>query len=159
MEAQMKKFTLLLLIISILTLWGCTQNISPNTYANTEIGVVGRVDKGVILSKRSVIIDNNSHVGGIAGATAGGTAGAMLGSSVGTGIIGAVGGAVVGGVLGNAADKSLNQHRGYEYIIKLRNGPTVATVQAKDLNLNVHQHVLIIYGAMTRIVPDENAHA
>lgn len=142
----------------IIALSACTQNISPNTYNTAEVGVASKVLPGTIIAKRKVTINNNSGAGGLAGATAGATAGTLAGNSAQSAIIGAVGGAVVGGVLGNGIDKGLNKHQAYEYIIKLNDKSVVSIVQAEDLNLAIHQHVLIIYGATTRIIPDD-AHA
>lgn len=160
----------ILISISLLTLCfalvGCAQNVSPNTYNGSEVGVVSKVKKGVVVSRRVVLIDNNSGAGGLAGAAAGAAGGSTLGSGASTNIVGAIGGAVVGGVIGNAVDKGLNQHKGYEYIIKLNDGQTISVVQSLDMHFAVKQRVMVIYGAMTRIIPDdvsspanEHAHA
>lgn len=45
---------------------------------------------------------------------------------------------------------------GVEYIVKLNSGSIVSVVQAEDLRLKVKQHILVVYGATTRIVPDES---
>ncbi len=155
----MKKLFYSFLIVLCSLVAGCAGNISPNTYDSSEIGVASKVVHGRIIAKRAVNIDNHTGAGGLAGATAGAAAGTMAGHNAATGVIGAVGGAVVGGVVGHGVDKAVNRHRGYEYIIKLRNGSTVSIVQAEDLNVHVNQRVLIIYGAKTRIIPDTIPHA
>jgi outer membrane lipoprotein SlyB len=154
MAVTMKQFLLLLLVISALS--ACAPNISPNTYSTAEVGVVSKVMSGTIIAKRRVTIDNNSGVGSVAGATAGAAAGTLVGGNIQTVIIGAVGGAVVGSALGGGLDKSLNQHQADEYIIRLLDHSVISITQSLDINLAVHQKVLIIYGATTRIIPNEN---
>lgn len=44
--------------------------------------------------------------------------------------------------------------RGYVYVIKLNSGAIVSVAQAEDLNLKVKQHVLVVYGKNTRVLPD-----
>jgi len=78
----------------------------------------------------------------------------MVGSNTATNVMGAVGGAVIGGVIANEIDKGVNRHTGYEYIIKLDEGKTISVVQEKSVQLTVKQHVLVIYGAMTRVIAD-----
>jgi outer membrane lipoprotein SlyB len=149
----MKKTLLLCLALSSLA--ACSQNVSPNTYTASEVGVANKVVPGVVVSKRQVAIDNNSGAGGVAGATAGAAAGTLAGNNAATSVVGAVGGAVVGGIIGNSIDQQANKHLAYEYMIKLHDKHIVSIVQAEDLNLAIRQRVLIIYGATTRIVPDE----
>lgn len=151
----MKKILLLAIIPACVALYGCAQNVSPNTYTTGEVGVVSKVKPGVIIAKRVINIDNSSGVGGVAGVGAGAAAGSMIGSRAATNIVGGVGGAVVAGVVGHQIDKAVNRHVGYEYIIKLDEDSTVAVVQEKSVQLATGQRVLVIYGAMTRVVPDE----
>ncbi|MBU0744379.1 MAG: hypothetical protein KKE11_03315 [Gammaproteobacteria bacterium] len=152
----MKKILLAAVFITACsTLSGCIHNVSPNTYTNDEVGIASRVNKGVIVSKRVIKIESTSGVGGIAGAAGGAAAGSAIGSGGAANVVGAVGGAVAVGVVGHEIDKAVNRKTGYEYIIKLDNGKTVAVAQERSIHLAVGQHVLIIYGAMTRVVPDE----
>lgn len=153
----MKKILLLafVAITASSILCGCVTNVSPNTYTAGEVGVASRVNKGVILSKRMIKIEATSGVGGVAGAVGGAAAGSMIGKNTATNVVGAVGGAVAAGVVGHELDKAINRRTGYEYIIKLDDGKTISVTQEKSVNLAVGQHVIIIYGAMTRVVPDE----
>lgn len=144
-------------LLILFTLAGCAQNISPNTYTTSEVGVVSKVLKGTILSRRVVDIDNNSGFGGATGMAAGAAAGAALGQNATTAILGGIGGAVVGGVAGSTVDKAIHQKKGYEYIIQLEDGKTVSVVQTKQVEFDLNQKVMILYGAMTRIVPDETS--
>ena len=152
----MKKIVLLLsLVLSCATLISCAKDISPNTYSTSQVGVASTVKKGVLVSKRAVSIDNNSGAGGLVGVGAGAVGGSLIGGSPTAHILGALGGAVVGGIAGNAADKAINHHQGFEYIVKLSSGKIISVAQVDDLPLQPHQHVLVIYGTTTRIVPDE----
>lgn len=145
------------LIIFAFTLSSCAQNISPNTYTGSEVGVVSKVKKGVVISRRAIKIDNASGMGGIAGATAGAAGGSAIGGVSSTHVMGAVGGAVVGGLVGHAIDKNVNAHKGYEYLIRLEKGQTISVVQTEEMQFQPNQHVLVIFGAMTRIIPDDGS--
>jgi outer membrane lipoprotein SlyB len=151
-----KRTAIIYLLLLSINLSGCAQNVSPNVYNGAEVGIVSKVKKGVVLSRRAVDIENSSGAGGMAGVAVGAAGGSTMGSGVSSNVAGAVGGAVVGGLLGNAIDKSVNKHQGYEYIIKLNEGETISVVQTQAMQFKPHQHVLIIYGAMTRIIPDED---
>jgi outer membrane lipoprotein SlyB len=45
--------------------------------------------------------------------------------------------------------------RGYEYVIRLNSGEIVSVAQAENLKFKPNQHVLVIYGNTTRVMPDE----
>ena len=151
-----KTFFLTLITACAVLLCSCVHNVSPNTYTRDEVGVASRVTKGVIISRRVVKIEATSGVGGLAGAVGGAGTGAMIGgSNVGAHVAGAVGGAVVAGVVGHELDKAINRRTGYEYIIKLEDGKTISITQERSVKLALGQHVLIIYGVMTRVVPDD----
>lgn len=47
--------------------------------------------------------------------------------------------------------------QGYVYVIKLNNGSTVSIAQSEDLKLKVKQHVLVVYGKLTRVLPDDGS--
>jgi outer membrane lipoprotein SlyB len=146
-----------LIPISICTflITACAQNISPNSYDVAEAGVASKVVHGTIIGKRKVKIDANTGAGGLAGAAAGAAGGSAVGGGDRGHIVGAIGGAVLGGVIGNAVEKRINSHQAYEYIIKLNNDRTISIAQTQELEFNIHQPVLVIYGATTRIVPDD----
>ncbi len=143
-----------LIIVSTLFIFGCAKDISPSTYDTDQIGQASRVEPGQIISMRNIKIDQNTEVGGLAGAGVGAVAGSTIGGSSEASIIGAIGGALIGGIAGNAAEGHFNQQQGTEFIIKLDNGNTISTTQATGLSLHEGQHVLVIYGKTTRIVPD-----
>lgn len=154
----MKKFVVFGQIILIgLFLTGCAQNLSPNSYETQQVNSVSKVEKGSIVSKRIVAIDNNSGVGGAAGVGVGASGGSLIGNNVATNIIGGIGGALVGGLIGNAIDKSIHHQEGYEYIVKLDDGKTISVVQTKENDFAVNQKVLVIMGKNARIVADTTA--
>lgn len=150
----MKKIVSFLSLLLLGLVIGCANNVSPNRYEASEAGVASKVVSGVIIGKRSVKIDGKSGVGGLAGAGAGAVGGSAIGSGFHGNAAGAIGGAVVGGLVGNAIDKGINTHKAFEYIIKLETGSTISIAQVQQLEFELGQPVLIIYGAMTRIVPD-----
>lgn len=54
-------------------------------------------------------------------------------------------------------DASLGRSHGIEYVVKLNSGSIISMVQAESIKLKVKQHVLVIYGRTTRIVPDNGS--
>jgi outer membrane lipoprotein SlyB len=151
----MEKYVILV-VLSIMSgfMTGCAQNVSPHTYEACEAGVASEVISGVIIGKRAVKIDASGDMGGLAGAGVGGAAGSAIGGGRRANVAGVIGGAVIGGVVGRSVDKAINTHRAFEYIIRLQNGSTISIAQVQEMEFVVGQPVLIIYGAMTRIVPD-----
>lgn len=51
----------------------------------------------------------------------------------------------------------VNKSHGYEYVIKLNSGSIISVVQAESIKLKARQHILVIYGANTRVVPDNGS--
>lgn len=149
-----QSFRYLVATLSCTLIVSCAQNVASNTYSAAEVGVAAKVVPGVVLSRRTVHIDGNSGAGGLAGAAAGAAAGSGVGGSAQGNIVGAIGGAVAGGLIGNAVDKSVNSQAGIEYIIKLKSGETISVVQAATVQFAPQQHILVIYGALTRLVAD-----
>lgn len=52
-------------------------------------------------------------------------------------------------------DTDTTRKTGYEYVIKLDSGAIISVVQTENLELEAGQRILVIYGAQTRVVPDE----
>lgn len=152
----MFKYVKLALIPISFLLAACAPNLSANNYNASQVGVANKAVSGVVVDKRVVNIDNNSGVGGVAGTVAGAAAGSTIGGSTASNIVGGVGGALVGGLLGNAVDKSIHAQQGYQYIVKLNKNQTIAVTQTLDSNFRVGQHVLVIYGDKTRLIPDNS---
>lgn len=151
----MKKPLIVSLCLIVAMLSGCGRDISTNTYQAMETGVASKVLYGVVIAQRPVTINISNNVGGLAGTAAGAAGGSAVGGSGRSNIVGAIGGAVAGGIVGHALDKATSLKKGMEYIIRLKDSSTISVTQGQDLHLSVGQRVLIIYGATTRVVPDE----
>jgi outer membrane lipoprotein SlyB len=57
----------------------------------------------------------------------------------------------------NPGTEYVDGGRGYEYVIRLNNGEIVSVAQAEDLKFKANQHVLVIYGNTTRVMPDDSS--
>jgi len=157
----MKPFakTLLTATLIALAVTACAPSISSDTYSTTSAGQVNRVVAGVVVSSRPVKVSGDSlgAGGGMIGTIAGGAAGAIAGSSIGGGrgsLLTGIGGALAGGALGNMAEKKLTSQQGIEYVIKLTDGSMVSIVQGASPVFRRGQHVLIEYGARSRVTLD-----
>src|SRR3990167_2999579 len=97
---SIKKFVtaMSIALLSVVMLSGCAQNVSSDTYTAEDMGRANKAEPGVIISKRAVNIDNNSGVGGLAGAGTGAAAGSAIGGSIQGSLIGMICGALVGGI-------------------------------------------------------------
>lgn len=153
------KKLLLLTISMLLIINGCAENVSPNKYTASEVGIASKVIPGVIISKRPVQIDasSNNVIGAASGAVIGAAGGTAIGSNPHSSIAAGVGGAVIGGAIGDAIQKKINTCQGFEYMIKIKDNSIISITQDQDLQFNVGQKILIIYGSMTRIVPDQTS--
>jgi|JI102314A1RNA_FD_contig_31_1682951_length_2217_multi_7_in_0_out_0_1 outer membrane lipoprotein SlyB len=149
----MKRFFQTFAVASLFLLAACSGNLSSGTYSGGQVNTADKVLYGVITSKRTVHIDNSSGIGTLAGTVAGATAGSAIGGGTRANILGGVGGALAGGLLGSAVDKGINSQQGYEYIIRLSKGSTIAVTQSQDNNLAVGTNVMVIYGDKVRVVP------
>ncbi len=137
---------------------GCNPTYSPDTYASNAAQQANKVDQGVIVGVRAVLISADATLGTGAGGAAGGIAGSQIGQGA-AGALGALGGSVAGGFVGNAVTHAEGDTNGFEYIVRKTNGDKtngdLLSVTQKDLApLGVGAHVLIIEGAQARIVPD-----
>jgi outer membrane lipoprotein SlyB len=138
-----------------LSLGGCSEGYSPNTYASTAAQEEAAVQRGVIIGVRQVMISATGAVGAVTGGAAGGVAGAEVSSgTVGT-ALGAIGGTLVGGIGGTAAAQAVADSRGWEYIVQEDGNKLVSVTQTSKMPLPIGQHVLVISDAQqARIVPD-----
>ena len=140
---------------ALVGLVGCASNVSPNTYAVGSVGQVNRTIAGKIISVREVNIAGTNNIGGAAGAAAGATVGSAAGGNNSRGnIVGAIGGAIIGGMIGAAAESSATKQMGVEYVVETENGNLMTIVQGVDLNFQVGQRVLVLYGSQSRVIAD-----
>ena len=103
----------------------CSKAIPPGDYDSAEVGKVKKVIPGTIVSKREVRLHAKNAESTPQGA-----------------------------IETSYADNSLNHSHGFEYVIRLNSGGIISVVQAEAIQLKPKQHVLVIYGANTRVVPD-----
>jgi outer membrane lipoprotein SlyB len=151
----------ILVSVGILILAGmlsaCTPDISPMNYTADQTGQAARTVRGVIIAATPVKVaggGQNSGIGTIAGAVAGGAAGSAIGGGTRANIIGGVGGAVLGGIVGNAVQQGLTTQTGIQYQVKQTNGVMVTVTQGANPPLGIGQHVFVIFGSQTRVIPD-----
>jgi outer membrane lipoprotein SlyB len=124
---NIKKITQSILVVaSAVLLAHCSKSLPPGDYDANEVGKVKKVIPGTIVSLREVRLHNKK-------------AESMLNNPAEPGY----------------ADNSLNHSHGMEYVIRLNSGGIISVVQAESVKLKPKQHVLVIYGENTRVVPDE----
>lgn len=118
-----------------LLLYGCTKDLPPGSYDAAEVGKLKKVVPGIIISKRPIHIYANKSEN-VAKSTESAAMPEEDHQLLGSGV---------------------KRKRGYEYVVKLNSGDIVSIAQDEDLRLKVKQHILVIYGSITRIVPDEGS--
>ena len=157
MDLALPRFALpFLLFLGLLplSLTGCSQGYSPNTYASAAAQQEATVQRGVIIGVRPVLISADSTIGAAAGGAVGGVAGAQVPGGAVTTTLGAVGGAVLGGLGGTVAEQAVANAKGWEYIVQETGGTLVSVTQTSKAALPIGLHVLVIDGKQARIVPD-----
>jgi len=143
----------------VLTLCSCAPNVSPDSYGVGAVGNVNRAVKGTVVSARKVNINGtNSGAGALAGGAAGGVAGSAIGNNGRTNAIGAIGGVVAGAVIGATIEEAATKQTGMEYVVQTENGALLTVVQADDTQLAEGQKVIVLYGARSRVIPDNTSH-
>jgi outer membrane lipoprotein SlyB len=146
---------LLALPLILITLSGCAQNISPDTYSVGSVGQANRTVRGTIIHARPVNVQGSqSGTGAVAGGLGGGLAGSSIGGGGRANAIGAIGGAVVGGIAGAAVEEGVTKQTAMEYVVDTENDNLITVVQGQDVNLHKGTKVLVIYGNPTRIIRD-----
>lgn len=150
----MRKLIFVSFSILLALLLGACSTTSPDVVQRGDAQRMSKVEDGVILSLRPVVVDGSqSGVGSVAGGVVGGVAGASLGGNR-ESIIGGVLGAVVGGVVGNAVERAGTREEALELLIQLKGGERRAVVQAKGSESFVPGDavILITTGAKVRVV-------
>lgn len=138
-----------------LTLAGCSEGYSPNTYAASAAQQEATVQRGVIIGVRQVLISSNGAIGAAAGGAAGGVVGSQVPGTPVASAFGAIGGALVGGIGGTAAEQAVADAKGWEYIVQETGDKLVSITQTSKTALPIGQHVLVIADTQqARIVPD-----
>ena len=151
-------FPCLAAMILAAVLGGCSPSYSPNSYASNAAQLANKVDQGIVVGVRPVLINADTTLGTGTGAAAGGIAGSALGSGS-VGALGALGGSVTGGIVGNVVSHAAGDTDGFEYIVRKTNGDKtngdlMSVTQKDTAPLGIGAHVLIIEGPQARIVAD-----
>ncbi|TAL04667.1 MAG: hypothetical protein EPO08_00560 [Rhodospirillaceae bacterium] len=129
---------------------GCAPAYSPNTYSSNAVQLANKVDAGIVVGYREVVISANGSVGAVAGGAAGG----VLGGDYGNSALAAIGGTTVGAMVGTAIEHAAGDTTGWEYIVRKLNGDMLSVTQREKKPLDLGQKVLVINGPQARVVPD-----
>lgn len=144
-----------LVLGSLLGLAGCGTDYSPNTYASGAAQQAQKVDAGVVIGFREVLISSNGTVGAVTGGAAGGVLGAQVGGGNMDQALGGVIGTAVGSIVGSTIEHVTGDTKGWEYIVKKRNGDFISVTQTEPKPLALGQKVLVISSAQqARVIPD-----
>lgn len=117
----------LIAVVCCLLLTNCHKDI-PGDYDAAEVGKIKKVIPGTIISSRPVRLHNKHNE--------------SINLKANT---------------NDYADNSLVRTHGYEYVVRLNSGHIISIVQAEKSKFKNKQHVLVIYGKNTRIVPDRGS--
>lgn len=132
----------------------CAPSVAGGTYSRGQVGDINNVDRGVVVSSRTVKIEGTkSGVGTATGAVIGGAAGSQIGGGRAENVIAGVAGAVIGGIAGAAAEEGVTRTTGIEYVIALDDGRTITVVQGEDAPIAPGTRVMVLYGERARVVP------
>jgi outer membrane lipoprotein SlyB len=152
--ARSLKICLVLSSLVLLAACGGT-DYSPNTYAGAAAQSASKVDAGIVIGFREVMISANGTVGAVTGGAAGGVLGSQVGTSSMDSALGGVIGTAVGGLVGSTIEHVTGDTKGWEYIVKKRNGDMLSVTQTEPKPLALGQKVLVISGAQqSRVIPD-----
>src|SRR5579859_5835084 len=148
------KICLVLGSLSLLAACGGT-DYSPNTYASGAAQSASKVDAGFVIGFREVMISANGTVGAVTGGAAGGVLGSQAGSSGLDNALGGVIGSAVGSIVGSTIEHVTGDTKGWEYIVKKRNGDFISVTQTEPKPLALGQKVLVLSSAQqARVIPD-----
>ena len=141
-------------LLGLATLAGCSPGYSPDTYASTAVQQANKVEQGVVVGVRKVQVQASGTTGAVTGAAAGGIAGSQAPTGgVGTALT-TLGGSLVGGLVGTGIERATGDTFAFEYIVRKPGGEMVSVTQKDAEPLPIGQKVLVIAGSQARIVPD-----
>jgi len=132
----------------------CGSTHSPDIYATSAVQQANKVDAGIIIGFREVMITSSGTTGAVTGGAAGGVLGSQVGGTSFDQALGGVAGTAIGSVLGSTIEHVTGDTKGWEYIVKKANGDLVSVTQVEKKPLELGQKVLVIAGTQARIVPD-----
>jgi len=154
LESIMKRWIQRLLsAISASLLFACASS-SPDVIQRGDAQRLSKVEDGVVLSVRNVVVDGSQSgigaaVGGVTGAVAGATRG---GSNAESNVIGLLVG-VAGAAAGNAIERMSTREDAIELLVQLKGGERRAVVQARGAEVFVPGDavILVTTGGKVRI--------
>ncbi|SIO16986.1 glycine zipper 2TM domain-containing protein [Halodesulfovibrio marinisediminis] len=140
-----KRYQLLLVLLALAVLAGCTNKYNPNVYSGDQAMQADKISYGTITRMHAVTIkDENTGVGLVGGGIAGGVLGSQIGGGSGQ-VVGAVGGALLGAAAGALAEDEFQKTDGVQITVRLDSGGSVSIVQAAEgSNFSVGQRVRVI---------------
>ena len=142
------------LLAVLAALAGCTPDYSPNTYAANAVQQANKVEPGVVIGYRQVMISANGTVGAVTGGAAGGILGSQSGEIGMNAALGGVTGTLIGGIVGTAVEHVTGDTTGWEYIVRKPNGDLLSVTQREASPLPIGQKVLVITGNQARVIAD-----
>ncbi|MGF1464151.1 MAG: hypothetical protein ACFB2Z_13525 [Maricaulaceae bacterium] len=141
------------------SLGACVSDLGANTVDRSAVGIVSRVETGVLIGARPIKIEaRQSGTGAVAGGTLGGILGSAAGgTSTDALIFGAVG-ANAGALAGAAAEEAATSNNGFAYTVQLdRNSEVITVTQGADVAIAVGTPVIVEYGDRARVLPLQGA--
>ncbi len=149
---SVRPFAAVIALSMVIGLAACAPANTNSTYSTADIGRTANISYGVIVSMRTVQVQNQgTGVGTLGGAAAGAAAGSFIGGDPRSNIIGAIGGAIVGGIAGTAIEKGVSGGTAVEFIIREDSGQTISVVQTNEDQFRPGERVVLTRGARTRI--------
>ena len=143
--------------LTAVSLASCAEDIGPGRYDRFEAGAPARVEEGRVVASRPIVIGGGNTRGATTvGVLAGGAAGSQFG---GRGIDHAafgIAGAILGGLAGHAIAEG-NQHPGFAYIVRFRDGSDAEIPQADPAPIPDGTRVFVTFGERVRIRPAGNS--
>ena len=140
-----------LILALLVSLAGCGDSYTPDTYATRAVQQANKVEQGIIVGVRRVNISAEGSTGAATGAAAGAVVGAQAPGGSLTAALGGVGGALVGGLFGKAAESVAVDAPAFEYVVQTRRGELISVTQREDKALVVGQKILVIAGTQARV--------
>ena len=141
------------ILLIALAVAACGSDYSPNTYNTAAVQQANKVERGVIVGLRDVMVTSKGSAGAITGAAVGGVTGSQVPTGVGS-ALGAIGGSLIGGIIGQSVEQTTADAPAYEYVVQKTNGELVSVTQKDPARLAIGQKVLVIAGPQARIVAD-----
>lgn len=144
-RSTIKQYQLVLLLLALVALVGCTNRYNPNVYSGDQAMQADKISYGTITRMNAVTIkDDNTGVGLVGGGVAGGVLGSQVGGGSGA-VLGAVGGAILGAAAGAYAEDEFQKTNGVQITVRLDSGRSVSIVQAAEgSNYSVGQRVRVV---------------